>query len=108
VFCYRYVAIFNPGALAMTSIPTDEDELRLEIKRVIIAACEREVAAESIANDAVLVGADSALELDSLDALQAAVAVSKRFGVRIRDGNHARRVMASIDSLAEFIRQQKA
>jgi hypothetical protein len=34
--------------------------------------------------------------------------VSKRFGVRIRDGNHARRVMASINSLAEFIRQQKA
>lgn len=92
----------------MTAIPVDEDELRLEIKRVIIAACEREVTPASIDNHAVLVGADSTLGLDSLDALQAAVAVSKRFGVRIRDGNHARRVMASVNSLAEFIRQQKA
>lgn len=92
----------------MTSIPADERELRLEIKRVIIAACEREVAPEAIDDDAVLVGADSALALDSLDALQAAVAVSKRFGIRIRDGNHARRVMVSVNSLAEYIRQQKA
>lgn len=88
------------------SIPADDDALRLEIKRVIIEACERDVAPETIDNHAVLVGAESVLDLDSLDALQAAVAVSKRFGVRIRDGNHARRVMASINSLAEFIRQQ--
>lgn len=91
----------------MIAIPTDEGELRLEIKRVIIAACERDVAPDSIDDDAVLVGADSSLELDSLDALQAAVAISKRFGVRIRDSKHARRVMANVSSLAEFIRQQK-
>jgi acyl carrier protein len=90
----------------MIPIPTDATELRLEIKRVIIAACERDIAPEAIGDDAVLIGADSALELDSLDALQAAVAVSKRFNVRIRDSKHARRVMASINSLAEFIRQQ--
>lgn len=90
----------------MIPIPDDDDELRLEIKRVIIAACEREVAPETVDDTGVLVGANSVLELDSLDALQAAVAVSKRFGVRIRDGNHARRVMASVNSLAEFIRQR--
>lgn len=88
-------------------IPADDSELRLEIKRVIIAACEREVAPESVDDNAVLVGADSCLALDSLDALQAAVAVSKRFGIRIQDGKHARRVMANVRSLAEFIRQQK-
>jgi acyl carrier protein len=92
----------------MIPIPADENELRLEIKRVIIAACERDITPEDIDDDAVLVGLDSPLELDSLDALQAAVAVSKRFGVRIRDSKHARRVMASVSSLAEFIRQQKA
>ncbi len=90
----------------MIPIPENEDELRLEIKRVIIAACEREMAPEAVDDQGVLVGANSVLDLDSLDALQAAVAVSKRFGIRIRDGNHARRVMASVNSLAEYIRQQ--
>lgn len=89
----------------MIAIPADDAELKLEIKRVIIAACEREVAPESVDDTAVLVGADSCLGLDSLDSLQAAVAVSKRFGIRIQDGKQARRVMASVDALAAFIRQ---
>ncbi|MFN0316287.1 MAG: acyl carrier protein [Burkholderiales bacterium] len=88
-------------------IPKDDNDLKLEIKRVIIEACEREVAPETMSDDAVLVGEGSALELDSLDSLQAAVAISKRFGVRIRDSKDARRVMRSVTSLAEFIRQQK-
>lgn len=94
----------------MNSVPVDDNELKLEIKRVIIAACEREAAPESVDDAAVLVGADSCLALDSLDSLQAAVAVSKRFGVRIQDGKQARRVMASVNTLAAFIRQhhQKA
>ena len=89
-------------------LPASDVELGLEIKRVIIAACEREITPESVDDYAVLVGADSCMQLDSLDSLQAAVAVSKRFGIRIRDGNHARRVMASVATLAAFIRQQKA
>ena len=91
----------------MITIPPDDKELRLEIKRVIITACEREVLPESVGDDAVLVGEGSALDLDSLDSLQAAVAISKRFGVRIRDSKDARRVMRSVTSLAEFIRQKR-
>jgi acyl carrier protein len=88
-------------------VTKDDHELKLEIKRVIIEACEREVAPEALNDDAVLVGEGSALDLDSLDSLQAAVAISKRFGVRIRDSKDARRVMRSVTSLAQFIRQQK-
>jgi acyl carrier protein len=77
-------------------------ELKREIKRVIVDACELEIAPESIGDDDVLVGIESVLVLDSLDALQAAVALSKRFGRRINDGNHARRVMRSVNTLAEF------
>ncbi len=91
----------------MSDTGTDID-LRLAIKRVIVEACERDIAPESIANDAVLVGEESQLILDSLDALQAAVAVSKAFGVRIRDSKHARQVMRSVDTLAEFIAQAQA
>jgi acyl carrier protein len=88
-------------------IPADDAELKLEIKRVIVAACEREIAAESIADHDILIGEDSALGLDSLDSLQAAVAISKRFGVRIQDSKHARRVMRSVTTLAEFVRQRQ-
>lgn len=78
-------------------------ELKLEIKRVIVEACELAIAPGSIGDDDLLIGSESALRLDSLDALQAAVALSKRFGRRIHDGNHARRVMRSVNTLAEFI-----
>lgn len=89
----------------MTAISsfTDLDALRREIKRVIVDACELDLAPETIGDDATLIGADSELGLDSLDALQAAVAISKRFGRRIHDGKHARRVMRSVNTLAEFI-----
>jgi acyl carrier protein len=89
------------------AIPADDVELKLEIKRVIIAACEKDIAPEAIDDDSVLVGEDSSLILDSLDALQAAVAISKRFGVRIRDSKHARVVMRSVTSLARFIRERQ-
>lgn len=89
------------------AIPADDRELKLEIKRVIIAACEKDIAPDAISDDEVLVGEDSSLILDSLDALQAAVAVSKRFGVRVQDGKHARRVMRSVNTLAQFIAQRR-
>lgn len=82
--------------------PTD-DQLKLEIKRVIVDACELKIEPQAIGDDDLLIGSDSALGLDSLDALQAAVAISKRFGRRINDGKHARRVMRSVNTLAEFI-----
>lgn len=89
-----------------TPVPPDEAELRLQIKRVIIEACEKDLAPEDIDDDAILVGDGSNVLEDSLDALQAAVAVSKRFGVRIQDGKHARRVMRSVATLAAFIGQR--
>jgi acyl carrier protein len=95
------------GPRAALPVPADGAALKLEIKRVIIAAVESDLTPEAIDDDAVLVGEDSVLLLDSLDALQAAVAVSKRFGVRVRDGKHARRVMRSVNSLAEFIGQHR-
>lgn len=83
----------------------DPAALKLEIKRVIVAASERELAPEAIGDSDSLIGADSVWQFDSLDALQIAVAISKRFGVRIHDSKHARIVMRSVDTLADFIHQ---
>jgi acyl carrier protein len=43
------------------------------------------------------------LGLDSLEVLQINVARMNPFGVRVQDGKHARRVMRSIHTLADFV-----
>lgn len=43
------------------------------------------------------------LGLDSLDALQLAMSVEERFGVKIPDGPEARPIFASVNALVEHI-----
>ena len=79
-------------------------QFKLELKRLIVHACNKELAPESIPDNEPLIGADAALALDSLDVLQLNVAIQQHYGVRIDDGKHARRVMASVNALADFLR----
>lgn len=85
----------------MTTI--DQAQLKRDLKQLIVQACNKDVAPEIIADDVALIGPDSALGLDSLDVLQVNMAIQRHYGVRIEDGKHARRVMKSINHLAEFI-----
>jgi len=78
-------------------------ELNLEIKRLIVAECQKNIAPEAIGDDDILFGPLAPLALDSLDALQLAMALQKRFGVRLVDSKETRRVMASVASLAAYI-----
>ena len=43
------------------------------------------------------------LGLDSLDALQLAMSIEERFGVRIPDGDAARSIFASVNALVDHI-----
>jgi acyl carrier protein len=95
-------------AMNAPSIPADDAELKLEIKRVILAAIESERDPSEMGDDDVLMGEDSTWIADSLDGLQSSVAISKRFGVRVQDGKHARRVMGSVNALVEFIRSRRS
>jgi len=61
---------------------------------------------EAIADDAPLFG-EGGLGLDSLDALQIAMLVEERFGVRVPEGDEARPIFRSVSTLAEFIEQSK-
>lgn len=83
---------------------SQDNSFKLEIKKLILAACKRDIAPESIGDDDALIGSDSFLGLDSLDVLQLNVAIGQRYGVRINDGKHARRVMKSVNTLADFLR----
>ncbi|MEA1866970.1 MAG: phosphopantetheine-binding protein [Thermodesulfobacteriota bacterium] len=57
--------------------------------------------------DAPLIGPDSPLGLDSLDAVEIVVAVQKEYGVRIDAQETGRKVLESLRTLADFIRKQR-
>jgi acyl carrier protein len=83
---------------------SQDDAFKAELKKLIVAACNRDIDPASIGDNDSLIGSDSALGLDSLDVLQVNVAIAQRYGVRIDDSKHARRVMKTINTLADFLR----
>jgi acyl carrier protein len=81
-----------------------ESDLALEadLARLIVTALSLETTAEEIAPEAPLFGAG--LGLDSIDALELALAVSKAYGVQLRsDDERNHRIFASLRSLAAHI-----
>ncbi len=76
--------------------------LRQALKELIIQELDlRAHTPEAIEDDAPLFGAG--LGLDSLDALQLAMAIEDRFGVEVPEGEEAKPAFASIAALARFI-----
>ncbi|MEJ2060450.1 MAG: phosphopantetheine-binding protein [Gammaproteobacteria bacterium] len=78
---------------------------KLELKRLIIEECDKDLAPEDLPDDAPLFGPESPLELDSLDGLQISMALQKRYGVRIADPKELRRILTSINDLAGYLAQ---
>jgi len=82
----------------------DPSDLQQQLKQLIVEELDlRDRRPEEIGDDTPLFG--SGLGLDSLDALQLAMAVEERFGVRLPEGEAARPVFASVATLAAHIRQ---
>jgi acyl carrier protein len=81
----------------------DHEQLKRELKELIIHECQKEMTPDEIADDAPLFGG-SGPDLDSLDALQIAMAVQRRYGKRIEGNTATRSALASINALADFIR----
>ena len=78
-----------------------------ELAELIVSALNLEDPAADIDPDAPLYG--EGLGLDSIDILEIALAVSKRYGVQIRsDDNDNVRVFSSLRSLNEHVQQQRA
>lgn len=79
-------------------------ELKLELKQLIIKECDKEeFTPESIHDDEPLFGSDSPLQLDSMDALQISMALKEKYGIEITDSKKIRAIMTSINTLADFI-----
>lgn len=83
-----------------------DDSLKVEIKRLIIDELDlRGLTEADIVDDAPLFG--EGLGLDSLDALQLAVAVEERYGVEIPEDEQAKSIFASVSALAGHVRSKR-
>lgn len=86
---------------------TSNFELEQELKTLIIDACNIPDAPEDFSSEAPLIGPESPLGLDSLDAVEVVVAVQRAYGVRIGGEDTSREILQSIRTLAEFIRRER-
>ena len=78
------------------------DELEHELKQLIIDTLNLETTPEKIVSDAPLFV--EGLGLDSIDALELALAIKKRYGVRTKANDaENRKIFASVRSLAAHI-----
>ena len=81
-------------------------QLETELQELIVDACNVEDPPAEVDVDAFLIGPDSPLGLDSLDAVEIVVAVERRYGVRIGGQDTSREVLQSLKTLADFIRRE--
>lgn len=85
----------------------DIEQLKFDLKKMIIDECEKDdITPEELADDVELFSDESGLELDSLDALQISMGLQNKFGIRLGDSKDFRRVVTTIDNLAQYIKEQ--
>jgi acyl carrier protein len=89
----------------MTAAQTPEQR---ELAELIVTALNLEgVEAHAIDPDAALFG--SGLGLDSIDALELALEISKRYGVQLKaDDEDNKRIFASLRALTDYVQQKRA
>jgi acyl carrier protein len=81
------------------------EELKVQIKQAIVRSLKLPIKAEEIEDAAPLFG--EGLGLDSIDALELVLELERSFGVVIGDEQTGGKVLRSVDSIAEFVAQQR-
>jgi acyl carrier protein len=86
--------------------PAEESALQLEIAELMVQALNLDVAAAEIPPDEPLYG--NGLGLDSIDILEVALVVSKRYGLQLKaDSEDNHRIFSSLRSLTEYVAAHK-
>ena len=81
-------------------------DLQREVAELMVACLNLEVTADQIDPDAALYG--DGLGIDSIDVLEVALVVSKRYGVQLRaDDADSRHIFSSLRSLSDYIAAQR-
>ncbi len=82
-------------------------EIKDTLKKQIIEELNlQEMKPEDIEDDAPLFG--DGLGLDSIDALELVVLMEKYYGVKILDETVGKKVLASINTMAEYIQEENS
>ncbi|MDY0073654.1 MAG: phosphopantetheine-binding protein [Thauera sp.] len=86
--------------------PASSEALLSEVAQLIVDAVDLEIGADEIDPDAPLFG--DGLGLDSIDVLEIALVVSKRYGFQLRsDDDDNVRIFASLRALSSHIASQR-
>ena len=80
----------------------DLETVKREIKQTMVSELMLSMTVDEIDDDTPIFS-PKGLGLDSVDALQLAVAVEKRFGLKISDAAMARNVMRTVNTVAEAV-----
>ena len=84
-------------------------ELEKELLEMIVDVCKiTDPVPDDVSPDDPLIGPDSVLGLDSLDAVEIAVVVEKRYHLRIGVDESSRVIFRSVRTLADYIKEAKA
>jgi len=84
------------------------EALYRELQNLIIEACHiQEDFPEVIDPDVSLIGPDSPLGLDSLDAVEIVVAIQRHYDVRIGGEETGREALDTLNSLADFVESHR-
>ena len=86
---------------------TDPNQLKAEIKKLLVENLMLQQQPDEIADDIALFG-PGGLGLDSVDALQLVVALEKNYGLKIADPNAAKETLASVNSIAAAISNNRS
>jgi acyl carrier protein len=81
-------------------------EIRRELKELMVTELNLEGKTPGDIDDAAPLFGEG-LGLDSLDALQLAMSIEERFGVRIPEGAEARPIFASVNAIVDHIAHAK-
>jgi acyl carrier protein len=88
-------------------VTTTTSDLHHELKLLIVEALQLEdVDPASISDTAPLFGAG--LELDSIDALELATAIARKYDVEVNQDQETRDAFRSVAHLAQFIARKRA
>jgi acyl carrier protein len=82
-------------------------EVRQQLKELMVSELNLEGKTPSDIDDVGPLFGEG-LGLDSLDALQLAMSIEERFGVRIPDGAEARPIFASVNAIVDYIVRTQA
>lgn len=92
--------------MSATVTPETVDALLPEMAALIIEALNLEMEAAEIEPDAPLFG--EGLGLDSIDVLEIALVISKRYGFQLRSDNEDNvRIFASLRALTAYVASQR-